>query len=181
LSATSLPQLAPDLALPAFCRAEGSLSTFNSELLPPFPSIFPLSCLSTFNFELLTPFLSTDPSSNLRTFQRCPSPNSFALTPLCNPFRLTPYPSHSYKNSGGHPSPISIFSFHFPIQEGFSQDCRIQDSYFSSQSIGSRQTASMSDIGREQGWAGRCPSSRRRPLAPAERVSFTIGARVLKF
>ena len=169
-SATSLPRLTRDLALPAVGRVEGLLSTFSFELLTSF-------------FEFLTPFLSTFQPSNLRTFQPRPAPNSFPVTLLCNPLQLTPYPSHSYKNNGGHPLPN--FHFHFSIflsqEEGFSQDCRIEDSYFSSQSIGSRQTASMSDIGREQGWAGRCPSSRRRPLAPGERASFTIGARVLKF
>jgi hypothetical protein len=36
------------------------------------------------------------------------SRNAFALRLLCNPLQLTPCPSQSYKNTGGHHSPISI-------------------------------------------------------------------------
>ena len=158
MSATSLPRLNRDLAPSAVCRDQGPIaiplnpSPLNAALA------LPLSCHSPFSYfyflHSITPFrINTCENSRKCCIQR--------TYRIAKSFRF-----RTYKKQGVGGVMVNQESDN---EVDFSQDCHIEDSYFSSQTIGSRQTASMSDIGREQGWAGRCPSSRRR-ASPTERV-----------
>ena len=121
MSATSLPRVKHDLALPVACRDEGSIAI----PLNPSPSnaalVLPLSCHFPFShFHLLlslTPF-------RINTYEIPISVASKELTGL-----LSPLDSTLMKNMGEGGVMTNQRS---DMEGGSSQDCRIADIYLSS-------------------------------------------------